>query len=66
MMAVLLRAVFSWLSPRARTGEFYAFLFSITEPALRPVRRLLPASGGMDFSPLIVIVLLEFVSRALR
>ena len=41
------------------------FLYRITEPALRPIRNLLPSLGGIDISPIIVIVLLEFFRRFL-
>ena len=48
------------------------FLFRITEPALRPIRRRMPFFGGIDFSPFILIVLLtllqyviEFIARSL-
>ena len=61
-------AVMSWLiafnvvNPRnqfvAMVGEF---LYRITEPVLRPIRRLLPNMGGIDISPLIVIVIIWFI-----
>ncbi len=38
-------------------------LVDITEPLIGPVRRLMPAMGGMDFSPIVVILLLQFVER---
>jgi YggT family protein len=37
----------------------------IVNPFLDPIRRVLPAAGGLDFSPLILIVAVEFISRAL-
>jgi YggT family protein len=37
------------------------FLYRITEPVLRPIRRLLPNMGGIDISPLIVIVIIWFI-----
>ncbi|MCE9645186.1 MAG: YggT family protein [Chloroflexi bacterium] len=37
----------------------------IVNPFLEPIRRVLPAAGGLDFSPLILIVAVEFISRAL-
>jgi YggT family protein len=61
-------AVMSWLvafnvvNPRnqfvSMVGEF---LYRITEPVLRPIRRLLPNMGGIDISPLIVIVIIWFI-----
>ena len=39
------------------------FLYRITEPALRPIRRVLPNLGGIDISPVILILLLLFLER---
>ena len=41
------------------------FLLELTEPILAPIRRLMPATGGLDFSPTIVLVLLFFLQRFL-
>ena len=37
------------------------FLYRITEPALRPIRKLLPNLGGIDISPIVLLLLLYFV-----
>ena len=37
------------------------FLYRITEPALKPIRRLLPTMGGMDLSPVVLILGLYFL-----
>ena len=37
----------------------------VVEPMLRPIRRILPSTGSLDFSPLVLILLLELVSRLL-
>jgi YggT family protein len=42
------------------------FLWDVTEPVLAPVRRVLPPFGGLDFSPLVVIVLLQLLGSFLR
>lgn len=39
----------------------YGGLLAVTEPALRPIRRLLPDTGGIDFAPLVLIIFLWFV-----
>ncbi|MCC7426438.1 MAG: YggT family protein [Alphaproteobacteria bacterium] len=36
------------------------FLYRITEPALRPIRRFMPDLGGIDISPVVLILLLQF------
>lgn len=41
------------------------FLHRITEPALRPIRRLLPNFGGIDISPMVLILLLLFLEQLL-
>jgi YggT family protein len=41
------------------------FLYRVTEPAMRPIRRILPNLGGIDLSPLVLLLLLFFVQRLL-
>ena len=52
------------MSPDPR-NPIVQFLRQVTEPVLAPVRRLLPPwkTGGLDFSPLIVIIAIQFVER---
>ena len=64
--AVILAAVFSILSSfgvldtRNRiVWTIGDFLYRVTEPALRPIRNLLPNFGGIDVSPVILILLLQ-------
>ncbi|MBN9251922.1 MAG: YggT family protein, partial [Mesorhizobium sp.] len=40
-------------------------LFKLTEPALRPIRRFMPDLGGIDISPIILLLLLFFVRQFL-
>lgn len=39
------------------------FLYRITEPALRPIRRVIPNLGGIDISPVILLLLIFFIQR---
>ena len=57
------RVLMSWVDPQGR-NQISAFLIQATEPLLGPVRRLLPQSGMIDFSPLIVLIVLSFLWRA--
>jgi YggT family protein len=41
------------------------FLYRITEPALAPIRRFMPNLGGLDISPIILILLIMFVQRVI-
>jgi len=63
-MTVLIQAIMSWISPNQHSPAT-ALLFTINEPLLRPVRNTLPAIGGLDLSPLVVIIVLQVVSRLL-
>lgn len=42
------------------------FLYRLTEPALRPIRRVLPNLGGIDISPMVLILLIWFARNLLR
>jgi YggT family protein len=58
MWIVIIRALISWVSPDPY-NPIVRFLYRVTEPVLRPVRRILPIGGiGLDFSPLIVILVI--------
>jgi YggT family protein len=67
---IIASAVFSWLyafnvvNPRspfvASVGDF---LFKVTEPVLRPIRKLLPDLGGVDISPIILFIIIYFIRQ---
>jgi YggT family protein len=40
-----------------------SFLYAVTEPALRPIRAMLPAMGGIDISPIILMIVLLFLEK---
>jgi YggT family protein len=63
---VIIAAVISWLNPDPR-NPIVQFLYKTTEPLLRPFRRLLPPgrTGGIDFSPLVLILLIVFIEAVL-
>ena len=65
---VIARAIVSFLPP-GRYSPFWRavlnFLWETTEPILRPIRRVLPTAGGLDFSPLVALLLLQFIVRPL-
>lgn len=65
-------AIFSWLyafnvvNPRNQfVGTIGNMLFRLTEPVLRPVRRLMPDLGGIDISPIIVLLAIFFLRQFL-
>jgi YggT family protein len=65
MWIIIARAILSWVSPDPY-NPIVRFLYSATEPVLYAVRRRLPISfGGIDFSPLIVILVIMFLDNFL-
>jgi YggT family protein len=62
MWAVVIRVLISWVSPNPR-NPVVQFLAKVTDPALNQVRRLLPLNyGGIDFSPVIFLLLIVFAN----
>ncbi|HLV34103.1 MAG TPA: YggT family protein [Spirillospora sp.] len=53
---LLARVLLSWFPNIDRSNPIIQFLYDITEPVLQPVRNVLPQTGMMDFSPLIVFL----------
>jgi YggT family protein len=67
---IIASAIFSWLyafnvvNPRNQfVGTIGNALYRITDPALRPIRRIMPDLGGIDISPIILLLLLFFVRQ---
>ena len=64
--AILLRVILSWFMPYGmRHNPAGDLLASLTEPLMRPARRLIPAVGGLDLSPIVVLVGLQILQLAL-
>ncbi|MGA7276313.1 MAG: YggT family protein [Desulfocapsaceae bacterium] len=65
MWIIIGRAVISWVNADPH-NPIVRFLYEVTEPVLGRIRRMLPMSmGGLDFSPIIVIVLIMFLQSFL-
>jgi YggT family protein len=61
-------AIFSWLyafnvinSRNQFVNAIGSFLVNITEPVLRPIRRILPNLGGIDVSPIVLLLIIFFI-----
>ncbi len=70
--ALVVSAVLSWLVAfnvvNTRNRFVYMvgdFLYRVTEPALRPIRRFIPLLGGIDVSPVVLILVLIFARNLL-
>ena len=64
MWIIVGRAVISWVNPDPY-NPIVRFLTSATEPILYPIRRRLPMLGGIDFSPIIAILVIIFLQSFL-
>ncbi|MFS8035373.1 YggT family protein [Xanthobacter sp. AM11] len=65
-------AVLSWLVAFNVVNRYNSFvrsvgefLFRVTEPALAPIRRVMPDLGGIDLSPMILILLIFFLQQVI-
>ncbi len=62
-LLVLAHVIVSWvLNP---WHDVRRFIDSIVEPLLAPIRRILPQTGGIDFSPLVLLIVLDIIRRLL-
>ena len=59
---LLARVVLSWTNPTGG-GSLTAFVYQVTEPILAPIRRVLPPTGGIDWSPLVAMLIIGLVLR---
>ena len=67
---IIVSAIFSWLfafnvinSRNQFVNQIGSALYRMTEPLYRPIRRFMPDLGGVDLSPLVVLVILFFLQR---
>src|SRR5213079_2934893 len=62
------RVILSWfpISPDSPMASVYRFVYAITEPVLGPIRRMMPGIGvggmGLDLSPIVVLLLIQFIA----
>jgi YggT family protein len=72
IVILIVQVIMSWLiafnvvNTRNRFVYMVADIaYKITEPVLRPIRRIMPNLGGIDLSPVVLILLLGFIQRLL-
>ncbi|WP_419902744.1 YggT family protein [Kiloniella sp.] len=70
--ALVISAILSWLvafnvinTSNQFVNSVGSFLYSITEPALRPIRRFVPPLGGLDMSFIVLLLIILFVQNVL-
>jgi YggT family protein len=62
MGVVIVAALLSWINPHAPLAPLFN---QLAQPMLRPVQRLIPTIGGVDLSPLAVLLLLQVAQAGL-
>jgi YggT family protein len=63
MGLLIIEVIFSWVNPYAPLAPFVR---ALNDPLLRPIRRVVPAIGGIDFSVLIALILLQIIQYLVR
>lgn len=64
MWIIIARAILSWVNPDPY-NPIVQFLYKATEPLLHKIRRILPNMGGIDISPIVVLVAIMFLQKFL-
>jgi YggT family protein len=62
-VVILARVLLSFVDPAGRS-RFAPFILSTTEPLLAPIRKVLPRTGMVDFSPFVAILIIGLILRA--
>lgn len=61
-LLVLARVVVSWVAPHS-DNPAVQLIYRLTEPMLGPIRNLLPSTGGIDFSPMVLLIAVNILER---
>ena len=64
-IALLARGVLSWIN-LGSDNPFVTIVYQITEPILAPIRRVLPAFGTLDLSPMVAMLAVWIVSQVFQ
>lgn len=60
MFIIIIQIVISWVNPGAY-NPITVIMYQLSEPILKPARRLIPPAGGFDFSPMIAIIVMQLM-----
>lgn len=63
MGLLIIEVIFSWINPHAPLAPFVR---ALTDPLLRPLRRVIPPLGGLDITVLVAVILLQIIQYLLR
>lgn len=63
LVVVLIRVIMSWVD--FGRNQFTDIIYKLTEPVLAPIRNVLPSTGGIDFSPFVLMLGIYLLRRIL-
>lgn len=66
IVAIVVRSLMSWFPNVDRNNQFVRLLDMVTEPLIEPVRRIMPRTGMIDFSAMIVIIVLVIMVNVVQ
>lgn len=66
-IALIGRIILSWfpVQPGGAMAGIFSFLYTITEPVLGPLRRVIPPMGGFDLSPIVAFIGLQVIQASI-
>jgi len=64
-LLIIVRAVLSWIPNVDHGHPLIRWIMRVTDPILEPIRRAIPPLGGFDLSPIIAILLVQFIGKLL-
>ncbi len=64
LLIILARVIVSWLAINP-DNQIVGMIYTLTEPVLQPVRKVLPAVGGLDFSPKVVFFGVQLLRKVI-
>lgn len=60
IVLIIIQVIISWVNPGAYS-PMTIIIYQLTDPVMRPVRRVIPVAGGLDWSPLVVLICLNLL-----
>ena len=60
LFIIIVQVIISWINPNAY-NPITTIMYQISEPILKPIRQFIPSSGGLDFSPLVALIIINLL-----
>ena len=60
LFIIIIQVIISWINPNVY-NPITIIMYQISEPILKPIRQFIPSSGGLDFSPLVALIIINLL-----